>query len=149
VANKIIQESKREHWEKYCNSLTDSTKLGKIWKMAKSMDGNSNKQTLPNLKSDNKIYETNKEKAEILAESFASVSQDSNYDEEFLAHKREYEENYKQRFTDDASENEHKSKLNDPFTMYELNQAIGRTKDKSAPGIDTITYEMIKELPKE
>ena len=148
VANKVIQNSKKEHWEKYCNSLTDGTKLGKVWKMSKKMDGNNNnKRTIPNLKLDDRVFETNKEKAEILAETFAAISSDDNYDKEFLLHRREVEEKQTHLFTDDTSLEDQNTKINEPFTIYELNQAINRTKKKSSPGADTISYEMIKELP--
>lgn len=149
VANKTIEDSKKEYWENYCESLTDGTKLSKVWQMSRKMDGNNNKHNIPNLKVGDAVYESNKEKADILAEYFASVSHDQNYDTEFLEYKRDFEENQKDLYTDNTTTNAQNTEINEPFTIQELNEAISRTREQSSPGSDTITYEMIKELPRE
>ena len=116
--------------------------------MAKKMAGNNNsKRSLPTLKKDQRLYETNEEKADLLAETFARISSDQNYSAAFLAHKRDFEEKSKIEFTDDSTKEQQKQPINEEFSMKELQEAIKKTKASSAPGGDTISYSMIKEMP--
>ena len=97
----------------------------------------------------NTTYETNKEKAEILAETFANISLDKSYNEKFLARKILFEATEKEQFSDSSNVEEQNNRMNEEFTLDELKNAINQTKEKSAPGDDLICYEMIKELPNE
>ena len=77
-------------------TLTTSTKLGSVWKMAKKMTGTSAREMMPNLvvEEENKetvIYDTNQAKANLLAQTYAKTSSDENFEPNFYRHKHEME----------------------------------------------------------
>ena len=147
-AQKTIKDAKAEQWENFCNELDQNDKLGPVWEMSKKMAGNNNsKRSLPTLKKDQRLYETNEEKADLLAETFARISSDQNYSAAFLTHKSDFEEKNQIEFTDDSTKEQQNQPINEEFSMDELQEAIKNTKANSAPGGDTISYSMIKELP--
>jgi len=147
-AQKIIEESKTEFWQKYCNSINENEKLGSVWKTAKKIEGKStSSKSIPVLDVNNTSYVTNLDKANILAKTFASANSDANYNPTFLEKKKRYEETRQKEFLDDSSKTEREEEINKSFEINELLRAIKEAKKKSSPGVDTIPYAMIKEVP--
>ena len=54
VAQRVIKDAKANYWRTYCDTLTGSTKMGSVWRMAKKMTGNNSCSTIPTLTKDNK-----------------------------------------------------------------------------------------------
>ena len=117
--------------------------------MSKKMSGRGGQFKISNLKQNDRVIETNEEKANLLADVFSQASSDSNHSNKFLKQKTNFEDNHIDKFTDSSSSIDKESSLNEAFTMSELKKAIKQSKNKTAPGADTITYEMIKNLPRE
>jgi hypothetical protein len=94
-AQKIIIVEKIKRWQNYCSTLTESTKLSSVWSMDKRMAGNNNGSHTPALAVNNKTYDTNSQKAEILAEHFSNISSDNNYQHSFIKRKNRLENEWK------------------------------------------------------
>jgi hypothetical protein len=111
--------------------------------MAKSITGNKSASTIPTLiDTDNKTYETNLEKANLIASHIQTISQHGNNTKTFKHRKSKLDKkwlnkNYQLQL----------NKFDSPFTMNELHNAIKSRKNSSAPEHDKITYEVVKNLP--
>jgi hypothetical protein len=92
VAQRTLRETGKAYWEAYCSTLTTTSRLGSDWKMAKKMAGNTTAYSMPNLTRDGASHETNEQKANLLAVTYAQVSSNSNYSPIFVAHKQAMEE---------------------------------------------------------
>ena len=149
ITQKTLKVSATNSWRAYCSTLDRKTKLGSVWRMSKRMTGCANSCRVSNLKHNNRTFETNQDKADALSNVFAQASADSNYSSKFLDHKINFEANNVIEFSDTSSTQEKNSSLNEPFSVSELKAAIKQSKGNTAPGADTITYEMFKELPRE
>lgn len=142
-ATKTIKAEQKAHWESYCDSLTDHTKLSSVWKMAKKMAGKKATTSVPNLKVFGNTAVTNLEKAEALAAHFSSVSSEKNYPETFMRRKHKFEARYAHKEPYFYQQTDY---LNDTFDYHELTSAITSAKKGSAPGADNICYEFLKHL---
>jgi hypothetical protein len=147
VAQRVLKNSSKEHWQNYCTSLNNRTKLGFVWKMSKKMSGVKSSFKISKLKHENTIAESNEDKANLLADTFAQASSNQNYSPTFQQHKTEFEINNVVEFTDSSNKSEQNTALNYDFSLQELKSAIKQSKKSTQPGADTITYEMLKELP--
>src|SRR5271170_2611651 len=107
------------------------------------MTGCASSCRVSNLKHNNRIFETNQDKADALSNVSAQASADSNYSSKFLDHKINFEINNVIEFSDTSSAQEKNSSMNEPFSVSELKAAIKQSKGNTAPGADTITYEML------
>lgn len=143
-AQRTIRNEQNKYWEEYCNSLSETSKLTKVWKMAKRMTGKVTHSNLPCLIQDNNTYTANIDKANIFANHFASVSKNKNLTNNFIRRKNKLEKRWKNIL---PQYNEETSYLNQPLNLFELTRAIKQTKKSSAPGEDNIPYEIIKHLP--
>ncbi|VDI82655.1 Hypothetical predicted protein [Mytilus galloprovincialis] len=137
-----IKLTQQQYWETFCSGLNNNNNIGQVWNTIKRMMGKTiSSLIMPTLIYKNKIYESTKEKANILAEAFANVSSSSNYSEAFISHKEHIEsieaENLKHYFSENSQS------YNEPFTLNELQDAIADTSDTS-PGKDKVTYSMFK-----
>jgi ribonuclease HI len=142
---RIIKNSQQAYWESYCDALTDTTKLGSVWKMARKMTGNTANSQIRNLNYQNRLYETSVEKADLLASTFSQVASTQKYSATFKQRKLKMESVWGRQ---PPSPTDVHPELNDPFEFHELKSAIRQSKQGSAPGHDAITYEMLKHLPK-
>lgn len=156
IAQRTLKDASREHWTNYCSSLTTTTKLGVVWKMAKKMSGTTTQPAMPNLKVNDVSYETNQEKADLLAACYAETSSNRNHSPEFAEKKRKLLEEWRSTQQEETSgtddrgtQRNHSDSLSEPFSLEELREAIDNSKTHSAPGMDGISYEMIKHLPVE
>ena len=108
------------------------------------MSGIKHQNTIPNLRKNNSAYVTNYQKAQLFAETFAMTSSDDNYSEMFRENRARFRDDDLQSMNisdDDQS-------INAEFQYHELRAAIQKCKRKSSPGLDSISYEIIKEIPK-
>jgi ribonuclease HI len=144
VAQRVIKDAKANYWRTYCDTLTGSTKMGSVWRMAKKMTGNNSCSTIPTLTKDNKDHCSNIEKANLLAQTFANTSNNSNLSESFKRHRAKMEIQYALQHPQ-CNDGE---AINQAFEFHELATAIRQSKNNSSPGKDRIVYEMLKHLPK-
>ena len=147
-AQKTIRLEQRRHWEEYCGSLTSDKNLTSVWRMAKNMAGTQDNSAIPTLSANNRLYETARDKASLIAETLAATSADSNYSSSFKQHRKQMEENWTKTPADSADSVDEMESLNQPFELHELQTAIKLCKNGSSPGYDDVTYELIKHLPK-
>ena len=149
LAQKTIRETSRNYWHKFCTSIDKNSTLGAVWNMSKKMQGGTNQFVVPTLKDGDTYLETNKDKANKIAEVFASNSDNKNFTAKFLENKQNFEQKHVRHYTDKPSAENNNLAFNKPFSLDELKQAIKNCKNKTSPGSDTIHYEMIKKLPSE
>jgi hypothetical protein len=147
TAQRIIRKAAKEHWEKWCGTLNESTKDGVVWRMAKRMTGNAVTYKSKTIKINNNVLVRPNEVADAFARHFASVSNNSNYKEPFASLKKFVELHFNPHFVK-VSPMEELKKLNLSFQYYEMAAAINKAKAKSAPGGDRITYGLLKQLPR-
>ena len=95
-----------------------------------------------------KIYDarfhTNQEKAEILTRHYQSVSSDKSLDPDFRQHKAKREPEIDKLISEHSDPAPHRI-FNAPFTRHELQVALDK-KRSTAPGADTVHYDMLKNL---
>ena len=144
ITQKVIKDAKRTCWRDYCGSVNEKTKMSDIWRTTRKMSGVKQQHTIPNLKKNETIYETNAQKAQLFAETFAMASSDNNYSDEFKTNRR----NFKPDNIQKNIQEENQQEINKAFELHELRSAINKCKRKSAPGLDSISYEIIKEIPR-
>ena len=147
-SNRIIKEEKCKHWQNYVSSINLNTNTSETWKKIKNMDGSHNKpRIIPTLIDQNKIkHVTNKEKANLLGETYQQISSDQNYSEAFIETKNNFEEINNCNLKD--KEHNNNASINNPITLDELEQALKHKKD-TKEGKDQIRYTVYKLLPPE
>jgi len=133
-----IRNHKKMSWEKMASEININTPINKVWENIRRIKGRSPKK-IPILIEGDQTISTTPEICERLAESFARVSSNDNYNAHFKGLKYAAEHNN----IDFSSNNlEHYNQL---FTIEELQGAIGSTKETS-PGADCITNSMFKSM---
>ena len=142
-----IKSTAKQHWQTYCSTLTNSTKLSTVWKQARQMNGISSTRTIPTLTANGTEVTGNMEKAELFADTFSQVSSNSNNTAEFRQCKAATLQQYRHLLADDSGSQD-TTAINSQFMLYELEIAIRKAKKNSTPGEDRITYEMLQHLPK-
>jgi hypothetical protein len=148
-AQSTIKQASRTHWEEYCSTLTSATKLGSVWRMAKRMSGTTTHAAMPNLvvgkDKDQKVFEANADKANLLAQTYANVCSDENYDANFLIHKARMEAEWCRLVPPPCGETA--AAIDEPIGLVELRQAIEKSKRHSAPDPDSMSYDMVRHFP--
>ena len=142
-----IKEAAKTHWEHYCNSIDNSTKLGQVWKEAKKMNGVDNNNVMPNIKGRDGVISTDTEsKSNILADQFEHNSSNNNYNNQFIVNKNIHlsDPNFD---IDTSTIDQQNNENNTLLTLSELKNAIAVSDPKSSPGPDAIPYSMLKHLP--
>jgi exonuclease III/ribonuclease HI len=148
IAQYKIKSAAKTHWRNFCSSLTENSRLRDVWSMAKKFNGIYSELQNCDLKQKGQIYNTPRDKAELIAEAFTNTSSDSNYSDKFKNQKTEAENNFKLYEQTNSSQNLANNLLNENFSLQELQRAINQLKDHSSPGLDNISYELIKKLPR-
>jgi len=142
IVRRTIKNAKREYWKKNCNTIGKETKIEKIWKVIKIMNGIKREFDYPVLKIDDTNIIRDEHKVEILARTFSKIHSSNNISE----NGRKGRENTKIKYNDFIqSVEETNNLLNVEFTKTELNNALKKTKN-TAPGKDQIWYRMIGQL---
>ena len=130
----------RRAWHEKTESLNMEKDTGKLWKLTKVL--NKDHQTTPRatvLQENDQLY-TGKRAASLLAETFRENSH-LDVTREKTAEVRRNKKNELRKLTPSTA-------MTAEFTIQELNHAIGKLKNKKAPGKDNITNEMVKQLSK-
>jgi len=146
MAQRIIRGAQQDYWRDYCSTLNNSTKLSSVWKTVKNMSGTKSKSAIPNLTTNGIVHVTDKDKADVLAETFAAASSNNNYDEKFQQSRRVMEEEFSREKHQNANRSEQNNYVNEPFKLQELKAATETVKKNSSPGADKVHYEMLKNL---
>jgi len=147
IAQNTIKQASRGYWQDYCNTLKRTSNLAGVWKKSRQMNGHSAQTKIANLKLDDRLYETNAEKANLFLKTFEKINSDENYSKFFQGHKNDVETNHRELFENVIDEEFNTEYLNEKFQLHELRRAIKQSKNKSAPGEDQIPYEILKQLP--
>ena len=149
---KVIQSETKQHWQEYVSTLNKDSNIRQVWNKIKSMNGKAKRTQIPTLVGTNSddcaqaadnIATTSKEKAEVLAKTFANASSNKNLDPEHAQYRRNFKIEHG-NILDDAGPD--LGPLNEPFNNTEMTDALINKKD-SASGADQITYYMLKHIP--
>lgn len=147
VVKHTLKEEAKKSWQNYCSELTSQTKLGSVWNWARRMNGVATYSSIPTLKSNSLIAETNSEKANLLAHTYATVSSSDNYNEQFLNYIKDHKlDNNSPNIA--SNPNDEITFMNEKFNLNELKQAIKYAKNNKSPGEDRLPYELYKHLHK-
>ena len=135
-----MKSSKKQFWQNYCSSLNKNSNFHKIWKTDKRMENiNNSSNNVTTIIIDKKLYITDKQKAEALANTFRLTSNGENYDKLFLTKRNSFLTNSKNI---KMKQNTNDGILDEGFNFLELLNAIKSLKN-TAPGQDNITNEII------
>lgn len=140
ISRRTLVESKKSSWQQYVSSITPNTPTTEIWSKIRRIKNKKNTIFTTTLVKDNVITTSQKDIAEIFAETFEKNSSTDNYSPEFITYKNQKEET-------PLNITNQENDINKPFTIDEINTAINSLKDKKSPGPDNITPEIIKNLP--
>ena len=133
----LCNNARENSWRQYLSSINQYTNLSKIWSRTKKIAGKFTPKPDPVLTINNQTISSRADVADALAEKFAAVSDGSSYSHEFMSHKTRMERETLEFATD------RDLPYNKPITMEEFTTCLAQTQE-SAPGIDKITYSMIK-----
>jgi len=139
-ARRTIKESKRASWKKYVSSLNSRSSVKKVWDTIRKINGKSKQNPLRHLTLNNNNFNSKRDIANILADSFSKNSSSSNYSEAFQKLKTQKEKS-RLKFTSNNSES-----YNQLFSLSELREALDKAHDTST-GPDEIHYQFLKHLP--
>lgn len=113
-----------------------------LWQVTKTLTKDKNRSTIPPLKSPKGTVTNDKEKAEIFAKYLeeAFIANESHKE-----HTKFHDEitRYNKTYMDNPAHHLQ------PTTVEEIETAIKLTRTKKAPGLDNITNQTLKKLPKE
>ncbi|GFY22055.1 RNA-directed DNA polymerase from mobile element jockey [Trichonephila clavipes] len=138
-ARRVRRRSQRQSWIRYVSSLTSSTSSKQLWKKVKAANGIYREFSFPILQTSNSIFSSPIEIANILGDTFQSVSSAASYNSRFLEIKRQAERTPINFSTCSFFP------YNCDFTMTELQKALTQAHNTS-PGPDGITYTMLRHL---
>ena len=142
LCTKTIKTERRHSWRKFCSSISNRTKLTKVWNVIKNINNTDSTESIPEFKTANGPAKTNQEKANVLGKHYSNISSSSNYTPEFRSHKQKFEETHKQKFKHQKNTS---SVLNLPFKMSELKKSLKKCKN-TTPGNDDLCYEMFRHM---
>ena len=138
IFRRTANVARRDSWKIYISSINSESSMQKVWKRVKKMQGKYSTPRLPLLKtSTGDLVQEPQVTSNMFARAFSSVSSTNNYSDTFKSHKLKEE---KRHLNFDTRE-EHDYNL--PFSLSEFKHCLSLTSE-SSPGIDKITYSMIK-----
>ena len=140
MCRNTFKKAKREAWEDYVSSINVNTTVGAMWKKINKIRGKFSVSPPPLLtNSAGELTDDPEETSNMFAEVFSDVSSEETYSVSFLRRKRNIEKfplNFNRARSEEIS-------YNQPFSKIEFDNALSTVKD-SSPGLDQITYSMIK-----
>ena len=143
--SKFTQKRVRQKaWEEFISLLNYKSHSKLVWNTIRKFNSKPF-HPIEVLKQNNVRYHDNKEKAEILAQRYKNVSSNNSLDPTFRARKEHEEPRIEQEVRDRARAGQHEA-YNADFTYRELIRALNKKKS-TAPGADTVHYDMLKNLP--
>ena len=140
----LLDQTKKDKWIEFISILNHKTDSKTIWNMIKKINGKPFSPT-NTLVVNNIRYTDSKQKAEILTNEYVKISSNQSYSREFVDLKTEHEPQIDLVF-EQMTKLDNDKAYNANFSMKELKTALN-SKKNTAPGADTIHYEMIKQLP--
>ncbi|GFU09437.1 putative RNA-directed DNA polymerase from transposon X-element [Trichonephila clavipes] len=138
-ANARRVRRQRKSWIRYVSSLTSSTSSKQLWRKVKAANGIYREFSFPILQTSDSVFSSPVEIANVLGETFQSVSSTASYNSRFLEIKRRTERTAMNFFTRSFFP------YNCDFTMTELKKALLQAHN-TRPGPDIITYTMLLHL---
>lgn len=138
----IINRAKTEYWNKYFDSLGRNTQLEQVWGTIKRMSGNRKEYGYPIMKDDGNVIIDNKNKAELLAQTFINVNSTENLSNKDKRGKEGARASNKEAL---QREKEYGNTINMMFSVTEPNNALWKS-DKITPGKYQINYCMSNNL---
>ena len=134
----VFRRAKKKSWQDFLSSINSRTSLHKIWKKVQKISGKFSPSPPPVLRApDGSNIVDPFAVATLIAEAFASVSHPDNYNLAFRRFRRA-------AVTRPLAFHDGKIySYNSPFTLSELRHALSQSSN-SSPGLDQITYTMIR-----
>lgn len=124
----------------YCDEIGKNTPVEEVWGMIKKMKGIQKCNGYPVLSMEGEIAVDDGEKVEMFLKAFIKVNSSENLTEQ----SKEMREGVMKEYPDIKKKKEAEDNLLDvPFSMSELKNAVRRMK-QSTPGVDGISYCMMK-----
>src|SRR6218665_257864 len=71
IVKVTLKSEAKASWENYCSELTNQTKLGVVWDMARRMNSKASYSSIPTLTSKGVIADNDLDKSNMLAEMYA------------------------------------------------------------------------------
>ncbi|GBO37413.1 putative RNA-directed DNA polymerase from transposon X-element, partial [Araneus ventricosus] len=140
VARRVRRQSQRESFRKYVNSIKSNITSKELWRKVRKILGTIDMgKSLSVLNCNGQIISRIKDIANVLGKTFAEVSSDEFYPQDFIVYKRQ-EERVEYKF--ESSSNDI---YNTDFTIHELRDALNNSHPTS-PGPDGIHSNMLKNL---
>ena len=140
-ARVLIRFSKKQSWNDFVSSINKPVSCSTMWSNIKRISGTKKSFTITSLQVNDQNISSSSDIAETLADHFAAVSSDHNYDPTFLTRKKQSEKNpldFSTKMTD--------LPYNQPISETEITATIHQCFKNSAPGLDRIVPAMLKQL---
>ena len=137
----VLDNAKRTKFRELISKLTYKTNSKEVWQIISKFNGKPFKP-VEVLKDGNTRYHDNQGKADTLARHYQRISSDELLTQDFRDKKREVEPGITNVVRDGIARGEDEP-YNALFTFKELTTALNKKKS-TAPGADTIHYDMIK-----
>jgi ribonuclease HI len=141
IKNTFNEQKKIEiqrSWFEKTSNLNMERDTSKLWKLTKALNEETKDTYCKTVLKDNGKYHTGKMAANILADFYK--------EEGTITLSRARAKEVHAEIKDKLKNQNPDSSMTTPFTMMELDSAIKKLKNKKAPGKDSITNEMIKNL---
>ena len=116
-------EEIRKGWHVKTQSLNMEKDEGKVWKLTKALNDDYQEKHRSTISKDDEKHITGKQAANLLAETFKENSS--------LEIPREKAANIRQRIKQEAKKQEAVDSMESEFTMFEINKAIHKLKNKN------------------
>src|SRR6218665_3599201 len=149
IVKVTLKSEAKASWEKYCSELTNQTKLGIVWDMARRMNSKASYSFFPTLTSNGLLADNDLGKSNMLAEMYAKTSSTTNYSEKIVEYLSVTEYEHAPKPTGNLPAIEDIEAINKKISLKELKDAIRNTKCSKSPGDDKIPYEFLKNLHRE
>jgi ribonuclease HI len=135
-----IKKTRRNSWIEFAESINERTPTAIIWKKIGSIDGKRRSLNIKQLRNEDGTVITNKKDiANMMADTFAANSSNSNYDGTFLNIKQNIEQTALNININNAAD------YNVDFIEEEMMSALDDCSGTS-PGPDGVEYDLIKQL---
>uniref|UniRef100_A0A8C2IDK7 ribonuclease H n=1 Tax=Cyprinus carpio TaxID=7962 RepID=A0A8C2IDK7_CYPCA len=139
---KIIKSTKKLAWQNFCDTIGRETEINAVWRMIKKMNGINSFKKIPVMEENGKVAIADKDKAIMLAQTFAKAHSIENLDDTFLTRRQQINNIYGDSC---KKKQDFNNSLDDEFSYFELKTAINNSKS-TTPGRDMISYRILKKL---
>ncbi|KAI5747442.1 hypothetical protein M8J77_014609 [Diaphorina citri] len=142
ICRKTVWKAKKESWRNFIGSINMNTSSKEAWSKVKRILGKKSEQiSIPSLCVGSIHITDKKDIADILVDKFHRNSDLSQHGDVFRSNKEESESQPLNIPTNNSDP------YNSPITLKEIERVLLKRKN-SAPGMDQISYVMLKKLPK-